>query len=312
MATAQQAADTSRSDLEALLQRLPMFAGRHCAIEPLPGGLTNSNYKVSFADHSFVVRVAAANAGLLAIDRRNEHENSLRAAAAGVGAPVIDYLPDPGVLVLGYIDGKTLSAGDLRNGRYLPRVAAACRALHAVDSFRADFNMFDIQRRYLKIVQERGFRLPAGYLDFAPQVDRLRQAMSVLPERAVPCNNDLLAENFIDDGERLWLIDYEYSGNNEPSFELGNIWSESNLSPEQLDELVTCYYGASLRNKIARARLWGLMSKYGWTLWASIQDGAAEIDFDFWAWGMEKYQRAVAEFTSPDFDNLLSDVQRDD
>ena len=99
---------------------------------------------------------------------------------------------------------------------------------------------------------------------------------------------------------RFRLIDYEYSGNNDPCFELGNVWSESNLSLEQLEQLIAAYYGRPLRHKVARARLWGLMSKYGWTLWASIQDGVSDIDFDFWSWGMEKYDRAVAEFDSPD------------
>ena len=78
------------------------------------------------------------------------------------------------------------------------------------------------------------------------------------------------------------------------------MWSESNLSLQQLEELVAAYYGRPLRHKVARARLWGLMSKYGWTLWASIQDGVSDIDFDFWSWGMEKYDRAVAEFDEPD------------
>ena len=111
---------------------------------------------------------------------------------------------------------------------------------------------------------------------------------------------------------RFFCIDYEYAGNNDACFELGNIWSESNLSLSQLDELVTAYYGRRLRHKIARARLWGLMSKYGWTLWASIQDGVSTIDFDFWAWGMEKYERAVAEFDAPEFEQLLAEAQRAD
>jgi thiamine kinase-like enzyme len=149
-------------------------------------------------------------------------------------------------------------------------------------------------------------------VEFEPQVRALEQAMRVRPEAAVPCNNDLLAENFIDTGGSLRLIDYEYSGNNEPCFELGNVWSESNLALAQLEELVTAYFGRPLRNKVARARLWGLMSKYGWTLWASIQDGISELDFDFWGWGMEKYERAVAEFDGPDFERLLAEVQTAD
>ena len=120
------------------------------------------------------------------------------------------------------------------------------------------------------------------------------------------CNNDLLAANFIDDGDRLWIIDFEYAGNNDPCFELGNIWSESNLVPDQLDELISHYYGRERPHLVARARLLGLMSKYGWTLWASIQDANSTLDFDFWEWGMEKYDRAVEEFDSPAFDTWLS------
>ena len=191
-------------------------------------------------------------------------------------------------------------------------VAAACRRLHSAAPFRDDFNMFRIQHRYLGLVQERGFRLPDRYLEFEPQVRRIEAAMTVRDEGTVPCNNDLLAENFIDTGGAFRLIDYEYSGMNDACFELGNVWSESNLSLDQLDELVTHYYGRRLRNRIARARLWGLMSKYGWTLWASIQDGVSDIDFDFWSWGMEKYERAVAEFDGPDFDRLLDEVVRED
>jgi thiamine kinase-like enzyme len=161
-------------------------------------------------------------------------------------------------------------------------------------------------------VQQRGFRLPARYLEFEPKVRDIERAMTVRDEGTVPCNNDLLAENFIDVGGEFRLIDYEYSGNNDACFELGNVWSESNLSLDQLDELIAHYYGRHLRNKVARARLWGLMSKYGWTLWASIQDGVSDIDFDFWEWGMEKYDRAEAEFDGPAFARLLEDVQRDD
>ncbi len=154
-------------------------------------------------------------------------------------------------------------------------------------------------------MQEQGFRLPDRYLEFMPAVDRIAAALQVRDEGTVPCNNDLLAANFIDDGERVWIIDYEYAGNNDACFELGNIWSESTLDAEHLVELVDAYYGEHRDDKIARARLLGLMSKYGWTLWATIQASVSPIDFDFWSWGMEKYDRAVAEFDDPGFGDLL-------
>ena len=297
--------------IDEVLELVPKLRAAY-AVSELAGGLTNMNYKVETDGGAYVVRVSAKDAGLLAIDRENEHHNTVAAAEAGVGAAVVAYLPERGVLVLEFIEGRTQTADDLRRGDRLGWVAAACRRLHGARRFRDDFNMFRIQARYLGLVQERGFRLPDGYLEYEPQVRRIEEAMAVQDEGTVPCNNDLLAENFIDVGDGFRLIDYEYSGNNDACFELGNVWSESNLAPEQLDELVAHYYGRSLRNKVARARLWGLMSKYGWTLWASIQDSVSDIDFDFWGWGMEKYERAVTEFEGPHFERLLEDVQRED
>jgi thiamine kinase-like enzyme len=296
------------TQIEEILELIPALADAE-SVSELAGGLTNTNYKVEGEGRAYVVRISAKDAGLLAIDRENEYQNSVAAAEAGVGAAVVAYLPELGVLVLEFIEGRTQSPDDLRRGDKLDWIAAACRKLHGARRFRDDFDMFRIQDRYLRLVQERGFRLPDRYLEFEPRVRRIEEAMAVRDEGTVPCNNDLLAENFIDVGDGFRLIDYEYSGNNDACFELGNLWSESNLSLDQLDELVAHYYGRPLANKVARARLWGLMSKYGWTLWASIQDSVSDIDFDFWSWGMEKYERAVAEFDGPDFEGLLEAVR---
>jgi len=166
--------------------------------------------------------------------------------------------------------------------------------------------------RYLDVVTERGFRLPPRYLDLMPAFADVARALAVRPLPTVPCHNDLLAENLVDDGERLWLVDYEYAGNNEACFELGNVWSESTLPVDALAPLVEAYFGTASPALVARARLFGLASKYGWTLWASIQDGASSVDFDFWTWGMEKYERAVEEFDGPDFARLLEEAAAPD
>ncbi|HXR14540.1 MAG TPA: choline/ethanolamine kinase family protein [Solirubrobacteraceae bacterium] len=299
-------------ELEAVIDQVEELRGPERSISLLPGGLTNANYKVVTASGRFVVRRWSDDTGLLAIDRDNEYENSVRAAEVGVGAAVVAYLPEHNTMVMEWIDGETLSAQGLRDGgaALLEQVAAACRRLHGARRFRDDFDMFEIQPRYLRIVRERGFRLPERYEEFAPHVAAIREAFALRDEGTVPCNNDLLAENFMRTPSGLRLIDYEYSGNNDPCFELGNVWSESNLSLEQLEQLVAAYYGRPARNKVARARLWGLMSKYGWTLWASISAGISDLDFDFWAWGLEKYDRAVAEFESPEFERLLEETQR--
>ena len=297
--------------LEEVLAAVPELRDAQ-SVEPLTGGLTNTNYKVTSPSGCYVVRISGKDTSLLAIDRENEVHNTIAAAETGVGAPFVAALPEQDALVLGFLDGEVMDSEKLRRGGHISAIADACRRLHSGRRFLQDFDMFQIQPGYLEIVRERGFRLPGHYEEFEPKIRDLERAMRVRAEPTVPCNNDLLAENFIRVNGEMRLIDYEYSGNNEASFELGNVWSESNLSLEQLEELVTAYWGKPLRNKIARSRLWGLMSKYGWTLWGSIQVGISDLDFDFWGWAMEKYERAVAELDGPQFGQLLADVQRED
>jgi thiamine kinase-like enzyme len=305
-------AAVTEEQVDAAIARIECLAGYPRTVTPLSGGLTNFNFKVVVPQQTAVVRISSKDSTLLAIDREVEYRNSSAAAASGAAPAVLDYLPGDGVLVIEFVEGRTLVADDLTDADTLDRIAAACRVLHDGPRFGNTFDMFALQQFYLGIVTDRGFRLPAGYLERLPDAERIARALEPGDVGTVPCNNDLLPGNFIDDGARLWLIDYEYSGNNDACFELGNICSEAHLSIDQLEHLVNAYYQAPLRHKIARARLLALMSNYGWTLWASIQAGVSAIDFDFWAWGLEKYERAVAEFDSPGFASLLDEAGRPD
>jgi thiamine kinase-like enzyme len=298
-------------DLDAILGRVPALAGAPRTVTELPGGLTNRNYKVTTPDGAYVARLWS-HGDLLAINRDHEYHNSVAAARAGVGAPVLAYHPDDSLLVLRYIDGRTYGNADVAAPGNIGRIARACLQLHNGPRFRGGFDMFVVQRRYLSVARQHGFAIPAGYDALQARVEDARKALAVRQAGTVPCNNDLLAANFIDDGERIWIIDYEYSGNNDPCFELGNIWGECGLSLDALAELITAYYGTALRNKIARARLLGLVGKYGWTLWGAIQRATSPLDFDFWAWAMERYEAAASGLTSQAFGRLLEDVQRAD
>ena len=300
-------------ELAALFDRTASLAARPRQVRELPGGLTNRNYQVTTPDGRFVARVSNEGGDLLAIDRDAEYRNSVAAAASGAGAPVIEYRPQDRLLVVGYIEGRTLGNDDVADPATIVRIADACRRLHNGPRFVNDFDMFDIQHRYLSVVRSRRFRIPDGYDDLLPQFEAARAALEASSRGGtVPCNNDLLAANFIDDGDRIWLIDYEYSGNNDPCFELGNIWGECRLSVEALEALVAAYYGTPRRAETARARLLGLAGKYGWTLWGAIQHAASPLDFDFWTWAMERFEGAAAGFTAGDFTTLLEDAQRHD
>ena len=282
-------------------ERFNKFAllAQRTSIKELSGGLTNRNFLIETPTDKYVARVSSNSSDFLAIDRGSEFINTTIAGEGGVGAEVLDYIPGEGLLLISYISGKTYGAADV--GANLPRIATSLRNLHALEPFDHEFNMFNTQSNYFKIVKEQGFRVPDGYEGFEPMVAQIKKAFEVLFEGLVPCNNDLLPGNFIDDGKKIWLIDYEYSGNNDACFEIGNVWAEAFLPIEALEELVTAYFGSHRPDKVARAWLWALMAKYGWTLWASIQDSVSEIEFDFWEWGMSKYDLARSEFTSEYF-----------
>ena len=290
------------STFGALLDQVALVKNRTSVTE-LSGGLTNRNLAIESDGTKYVARISSNSSDLLNINREDEYKNTILAADVGIGATVHDYLPGQGLLLISYINGKTFGAQDIANN--LPRVAKSVRTLHSAKPFVSDFNMFTLQKRYLDIVQSNNFIYPDKYLDYEGHIADLKKALSVLPSEIVPCNNDLLPGNFIDDGEKIWLIDYEYSGNNDACFELGNIWAEAFLEYDALVELIDSYYGAHRPEKIARAWLQSLMAKYGWTLWAAIQASISDIDFDFRAWGGEKFDLAQSQFSSELFKKSL-------
>lgn len=288
--------------LDQALAQLPALAGDREVTE-LPGGLTNHNYRVRTATHDVVVRISPPTTDLLAVNREHEWLNSRAAALTGVGAPVVDYLPGQGVLVVGFLPGRTYAASDVASN--LRRIGAAIRLLHAGPPFASDFDIFDIQRRYWGIVTQRGLRVPDGYAALGEVAARVETALRRFPEARVPCHNDLLAANFLDDGSSIRIVDYEYSGTNEASFELGNLVNESQLGHEHLVELVEAYYGQVDDRLLARAELWGLAGRYAWTLWGAIQHGVSDVDHDFWDFALERHDLASALFTSPRLGELI-------
>ena len=289
---------------DALFEAIDVLRGRPREVSRLEGGLTNENLKVTTPEGAYVVRRWTSDAALLGIDRDAEHLNSIAAAEAGVGAPVVDYRPDLGAMVVRFLEGSTWDNQSFDRAGSPTRAGRAIRQLHEGPRFVGDFDMFARRRRYLRLIRDNGYWLPDGYSDHEDRLEQVRRALGTTA--TVPCNNDLLAANFIDDGEKLWLIDYEYSGNNDACFELGNTATECGFSSEQADAYVEAYFGIPTRADLARVRLQALCSEYGWSLWGFIQAAASPIDYDFEGWGMERYEKAVATFRGPDLPRLLT------
>jgi thiamine kinase-like enzyme len=296
--------------VEEVVEKIEGWKGKEILIEPLSGGLTNRNYRVEVDGMPYVMRVPGESTELLAVDRTNEYHNTKAAAQAGVGAQVHHYVPDHCVMVLEFLEGRTMSK-DLLNAPGMPtRMAQSIKQLHSGPRFFSDFNMFHLTEYYLGICKERGIRIPEGYLERMPAVAQIENALSVNPLPTVPCNNDLLAENYLDNGKQLWLIDYEYSGNNDPTFELGNTCQEMEFGDEQIKEVCEAYFGTVSSSKISRMKLQMIMSDVGWGLWAAIQAKISQIEFDFWGWAVERWGRAVEKMDAGEFEGWLSDVRQ--
>jgi thiamine kinase-like enzyme len=296
------------TELHRIVAQVPELAGAGDDVTPIEGGLTNRNFRVRTRDGDYVVRVSAAQAGELGIDRENEHHNSLLAAEVGVGAPVVARVRDPEALVVGFVEGVTMSPADFADPARVSALAASLRQLHTARPFALDFNMVDVQARYLEIVAANGYPLPGDYARYADRARTVGELLNRTRDRTAPCHNDLMPGNFIESrgpGSHMWIVDYEYSGNNDPMYDLGDAINELELSPEQAEQLVTEYHGESRPRELARARLWSLMSKYGWCLWGSIRIGATD-DPEIVEWARALWERAVWEFESPEFEELLA------
>ena len=295
--------------IDEVVAKIQDWQGKNISVQQISGGLTNTNFKVEVDGMPYFVRVPGESTELLAVDRNNEYQNSKAAAEANVGPKVLYHLPEYDVMVLEFLTGITMSKESLNAPGMPMRMAKVIKKLHAGPRFFSDFNMFRLTEYYLQICAERDIPIPDGYRERMPTVARIEQAMNVNPLATVPCNNDLLAENYIDDGKHLWLIDYEYSGNNDPTFELGNTCQEMQFNEARIREVCAAYFGTDSPAMIARMKLNMIMSDVGWGLWAAIQANISKIEFDFWGWAIERWGRAVEKMDSTEFSTWMKEVQ---
>ena len=296
--------------VEAIIDRIDAWRGRPMSIQPLTNGLTNANYRVDVGGQAFVVRIPGASTELLAIDRANELHSARVAATLGIGPAVLHHFPDSGATVIEFLHGRPMTNDTLHEPGMPGRIAETLRALHGGPRFLLDFDMLDLAERYRIVIEERKLPVPTGYPARRSIIREIGAALAVHPLPSVPCHNDLLADNYIEQAGRLRLVDWEYSGNGDPAFELGNTCRELDYDGPQIDELCRAYFGEVSPPLVARVRLHMIVSDVGWALWAAIQTAISRIAFDFAAYGANRWTRAETAMDSPDFPRWLEAVRR--
>jgi thiamine kinase-like enzyme len=281
------------SRVDDAVGRVSLWQGKDVKVSALSGGLTNENYLVDAGGEHYVMRIPGSATELLSIDRANEFYNTKAAASTGIGPKVLEHVAGLDVMVLEFIPGETMSAQTLQTEGMARRMAESFRRLHAAPRFMQDFDMFRLIEIYLQIVDQHRVEIPADYRERLPLVAEIERAVRAAALPSVSCHNDLLCENFIDDGRSLRIVDYELSGNNDPCFDLGNTAQEASFGAELRAVLCEAYLGRPDPRQLARMNLFALMSDVGWTLWGAIQAKISRLDFDFTEYYKTRWNRAL-------------------
>jgi thiamine kinase-like enzyme len=291
--------------VDAAVERL--WPGRRATVTVLGGGITNHNFKIEVDGAAYVLRMGGAKTGLLGIDRAVEHAASLRAEEIGIGPPVADFIASEGWLVTRFIDGRPIPVEEMRSPSTLPRVAAALRMLHSARAIPGRFDSFAVVDVYRSEAEANGVQIPEEFARAREVADRIRAARG--PQPLVPCHNDLLNANFLDDGA-IRIVDWEYAGMGDRFFDLANFSVNHEFGVEDDGRLVAAYFGTERESDLASVRLMRFMSDFREAMWGVLQSGISELDFDFKGYAAKHFDRMEGTASDPAFGRHLERITR--
>ncbi len=275
------------------------------------GGLTNKVFRIETGGERFILRIPGEGTEEY-IDRVVEGHNAQVAADAGVSAEVLHVDPASGLMLSRCIDDiVTMSPEAFKSRTGAPaRAARAFKQMHECGmEFQFRFELFAMIDEYRGHLSKLGAQLPEGYDAAVEEAGGIQTILAAHPIPLAPCHCDPLSENFLDNGERMWIVDWEYSGMNDPMWDLGDLSVEAEFDAEQDAEMMRAYFdGTPPAAMMGRMVIYKAMCDLLWTLWGLIQhtnDNPAE---DFWAYSVNRFERCRALMATPDFKMHLTAV----
>ena len=295
------------------LIRIPQFAGLSpdsYQVERL-GGLTNLVYRITVRDQDYLLRIPGQGTEDY-INRVIEAHDAKVAAAAGVSAEVLFFDEQDGLMLAEYIPGITLSAEGFKELDRVRRSAQSFKKLHQSGlAFKTRFDVFEKIDEYLALVAKLKAPVPDGYQQVKQEADAVRQVLAAHPAPLAPCHCDPLAENFIDTGEQVYIVDWEYAGNNDPMWDLGDLSVEAGFDAEQDRALLESYFGSSTPlDQTGRMVMYKALCDLLWTLWGVVQHANDNPAEDFWAYSVNRFERCQTLMAQPDFHEHLQAVEQ--
>jgi thiamine kinase-like enzyme len=299
-----------RDELVGALGRIPELAGAELTLTALSGGITNRNFLITVAGRPdrYVIRLAGNDTHLLGISREVEHAATVAAAGVGVGPEVTAFIRPEGYLVTRFIEGSPVSDEAVHRPETLARVGEALRRIHDGPPIPGLFIPFRIVEAYRALAAARGVAIPPEYELAMAFARRIELAFLANPVELRPCHNDLLNANFIDDGSRIRIVDWEYAGMGDPFFDLGNFSVNHGLTSDEDAEVLLAYEREVRRERLARLTLMRTMSDFREAMWGVLQQGISTLDVDFVAYAGEHFERLLGNATTPAFERALREA----
>ena len=301
-------------ELVRAMQRVPELAGSELTLTALSGGITNRNFLVAAAGRRdrYVIRLAGNDTHLLGISREVEHAATVAAAGVGVGPEVTAFIRPEGYLLTRFIEGSPVSDESVHESSTLDRVADSLRRIHDGPPIPGLFVPLRIVESYRALARARGVPIPTEYELAAAIGRRIELACLANPIEVRPCHNDLLNANFIDDGTRIRIVDWEYAGMGDPFFDLGNFSINHELTPGEDAHLLAAYDAADRHRdrapRLARLTLMRVVSDFREAMWGVLQQGISTLDVDFVAYAGEHFERLLVNATTPGFERALREA----
>ncbi|UWQ93830.1 phosphotransferase (plasmid) [Rhodobacteraceae bacterium M382] len=288
------------------LRKTPGFGSlvaNECTITRL-GGLTNLVHLVDTGNDRVIVRIPGEGTEEY-INRATEISNATAAWRAGISAEVLWADPTSGDMVSRAIDNiETMTPALFKSRSGSPgRAGRALSKLHnSGETFEFRFELFAMIDEYLGVLSTRDVSLPEGYHDIVTAAEPVKQALAANPATLAPCHCDPLCENFLDEGQAMWIVDWEYSGMNDPLWDVGDLSVEAEMDAVQEAELLHGYFGrAPTDAELGRVVIYKAMCDLLWTLWGLIQHADGNPAEDFWLYAITRFERCKTLMLDPSF-----------
>ena len=290
--------------IDRLIKLIPEWNGKSIKINQINSGITNINFEVIVGKKSFFLSMPDSE--LLNIDYKNKYYNNKICGEINISPRVTHFVESENLLVTEFVKSKTSSLSMFQSSKKIEQLVKNIKLLHKANPFLRKFDMFNQINYYQNILKKDD--LPKKLFKYVNRMDALKEKLYLTDDKLVPCHNDLLAANIINKDNQILIVDFDYSGNNDACFELGNLSVEMEYDDEQINKLVEFYYGEINENIISRINLQGIVSDIGWSLWSYVQAKNSNLNFDYNSHAMDRLERAINKIESKEYGLWINNI----